>query len=804
MDETFITDDELDETVMELLEPDIDPSAIEEMIGEILDSGEGFEEIPDLVMEILEGEPFENIPWEEIPEEENNESGDDTLFRSSQGSGMQNRRSNDTYSKFDSKVEGIQISADKLQEIRISVAVEGWDKKWAADAYEKKVQERVDELSQKLSDIRSDIEHYKGLIDSINKQANPAHLRSVTSFQLLRYEIDAACRNYVKAGGAVGADCFLKDVGSAGQLGMSMVDVFRTNALEGAITKRVLNIDLGYKDIYAGTKMGASVMGKIASPFIEFSDKVGFTPGSYLGKLFDHIDNMEVTNDKPEDVDAKPEDTVTTDDLDTSMEEDITEEIQPDDIGKPEESETDVKETDDPDKPEDKTDASDEINPKETDAEEPSAIDYKESAESMESQQIESEETTEHADEIENPSAELSNDVTDTSSEPSSVEEEMPNDDKTDVEPEEEKDSPENLLAEEDIEQPDPDEKEDILEEKADVEDDSDADSSENPEESEVDEEEKSDADEEKSDLLAVESDEDESGLEEDSEEDVENPDNAKENPVDSDSKDEPDRLEEQADDLERKTLDDDVNDAESQNDSLTENEDLAVQRLPTDEEEHFEYVPDHDEQMMDIVDNTVKAIEDGLEEKDVLYEAASDIAEFYEAHITDDATPVEDTVGRIADGVHEMASVFEIPESAMEELLKGIPDDAMTDAIHQQIEVVDAEMTTDATGAFGSLEYDDSGNVFDRVDTPDSEELFEIDRFDLDSTISSLEMHMEQAVEAPDVQDLIANDIQTSPEGIEIGTDSGIDAGLSGIDAMSGDIASGIEESTEIIMTLL
>lgn len=806
MDEELILEELVENPDMEILEEieiELGPSEIEERLGEIIDTGEGIEQIPDLIGDILEGEPFNEIPFEEIPEDE--WAGIPLHFdglRDANGPRMEHRRSNDTYSKFDSTVIGIQISPEKLIEIRNDVMQETEDR----------ITEKTDEVIKELVDIRSDIEHYKKLLDDLDKKGNPSHLRSMTSYQLLRFEIDAACRKYEKAGGEVGPNCFLQNTVSVGQLGMSMIDVLRTNAFEGAIVKKVLDIDIGYNDIYFGTKSGESILGKLAQPFISMGEKIGVVPGRFLYNIFQELDAHHITSDKADDVEKNKTNSEATDDIDTDeqvksevAEEQTIEETRLDSVDKHEDASADAKDSDIAEvKAYDKIEAFEDQEQIHSDIEGPQDKDLSDQTELTEQQKTED---SAEPDLFEKPAAEDSPDQKplDMTDQSETQEENKVADGDT------VKESADKGAEKEPIEKP-----ADVTdEEDADLEEDSDlltdpVDSEETAPEEEIISEppseaetEKTDTEDVKKDAVVAETDEEDSEVEEDTKEESED---SHANQLISDREDATEKMRTPMDESEQKDSDDYLSiDTDSQNNSLSETEDLAVESLPTGETDLSEYTPDSDEKIMDIVDNTVKAIEDGIDESEVLSDATSDLAKFYESQKSDDAVSVEDTVIRIADAVHEMASVFETPSEAAGELMKGIPDETMADAIYQQIDVVDAEMTTEATGSFGVLEYDDAGRVFDTVDYRDFEDIFETDGFDVDNTILELENHMDKAVEAPDIQDLLANDSTKPPMDVDSGLDSGIDAGVTGSGEMAADVISGIEaEGAEILLGLL
>lgn len=773
---------------------------IEDVIGELLDHEESWEQIPDLINEVLEGIPYEDIPFADVPEEGNTVNDTPDRNESSANRSRVERRSNDTYAKFDPSVDDVQVEPEKINQIKKEVIEEGKEKEWSGEQVQKEISSRIADLRNQLTDIRSDIEHYKSLIDKMSESANPVHLRSMTTFQLLRYETDAACRNYIKAGGQVGEDCFMKSGVTSSQIGMSLIDVFRSNSIESAIISKATGSKVSFDDIYRGTSAGKTIVGKIASPFAVFGDAVGHWPGSVLQKMFEKGDkgmDWNPTSKEEAGNDMEQPDIEDLDDIDVSdwFETDFD----------------DMESGTDPQDNGEQLDVEDVVRP-----EQDTVGILKETVDEDEEHPVESvnvqgaEELAVSESEDDNPDevpSDIQNDILDVVGETEEDPDDTSNDSEETKEPREEVSTEEEETSEMEAEDADS-EPDQVIEQKDEEEsrkDEQEVTASESEGETadidgKVEDAEHIDVEEPKTegkvDAVTVETsldDETDADVDDNSYEDGE----MDEHPSDKENKLE---LEQQAEDIDVQKPEDLTDDMENQDTSLENTTDLAMEGYQ--ELDSIEPAKDMVEQAMDIVEHAVESIEAGTGEDIVMGEVSDQIAEFFNTQVSDETVSMEDIINTIADTVHEIASVFEDPTEAIDGLLQGISDEAVTDAIVQQVENVNAEMTVEATGTFGQLEYDSSGNIVNSMEL-EATDLFMGNDIEVDDVIKDLETHMDAAVDSPEIQEILSVDEQ--PYDMDTGMDSLVDRVSDSVSDMLTDVSlEGAEESLVDILSAL
>lgn len=171
-------------------------------------------------------------------------------------------------SKIDEE-KGVEISAQKLREIKAEVEEQEKD----PDKAEKLYKEKVDELKEKLETIRSDICYYSEkmqLDNDIPAKELPLH----TGYQQAKLEYDSAVYTYAKMGGAVGADKFVTKCASNGELRVDLSQFLRSSLGQTIVIERVFGKDFSMKDLYQ-TETGQDRISY--APFIKEAD--------YFGKL---------------------------------------------------------------------------------------------------------------------------------------------------------------------------------------------------------------------------------------------------------------------------------------------------------------------------------------------------------------------------------------------------------------------------------------------------------------------------------------------------------------------------------------
>ncbi|MCQ2510072.1 MAG: hypothetical protein MJ116_06375 [Lachnospiraceae bacterium] len=679
----------------------------EDIIGEILDSGESMELLPDMIADILR-----DMTEDEMDEVSDDLQGEEPFADSqvngvSKDSGGFRPRSNDTYSKINKSIADVEVDPKIVEQVKLEITEEIIKSGLSGEHMDVLVSDRLKDRFEQLKSIRSDIEHYSGLYEKLSESSNPMHLRSMTTFQLLRFEIDSACRDYVKAGGAVGEGHFIERDVSASQLGLSLIDVVRTNALESAIIRGATGVSIGFDDIYGGITGEKSTVGKIAFPFVKLGEIIGEKPGSLLHDMFERMDKGPEV-DKP----LKDE----------------TPDSQVDNDSKKAEQSADTE-----------VPVSESVIPEEMDV-------------PVETEPV----TMEESEEI----LEVS----------------------TENEPEKEVFQP---IDEEKVPVT-------VAEEETDsaVETDSSEDS--DSEESKRDSENAAVSDDEESEAYVEE--DDEASTEEETK-----------------VKDQEQAVGEPQEDRPAETDMEDLSDiAVDQNTDLSESSEVAMEQVDSKNEDQDTVANqneplDRDEELMDIIDSATSAIENGADEQEVLSEVSDKISDYYESQMADPDVSKDDIVNSIADAVHEIASVFDDPGSATEALLDGIPDEVMKEEILSRIEDVHADMTVEATGSFGDVEYDDSGNVIDRMEADAPMEKVDYAPFDLNSTVDALEDYMESAMEFPEMKDIVSNDFDHMLE-IPAGDDFSGSIGLEDIGSPASEAVTdvGIEVVPELIELFL